>query len=219
MKKGKTIKIIATIALMIISLSIRAQIDAQAVTKAIEEQMNTYPESTLKDIYKSFFQDAFGPGHLIPESEEGIKKMATYLEQECETARKEESLCPDYEQTGWQGRFYRVNLSVIIDGRVPFEKFLSAFMRSAKSFTLPEVSEWKAQWIEIEGIIRGKQLGLPHFEEDAAEIMQILDSGRYASHHSEEYNRAYKPHYRLIEREIFEAELLPLIEKGKKSDN
>lgn len=59
---------------MIISLSIRAQIDAQAVTKAIEEQMNTYPESTLKDIYKSFFQDAFGPGHLIPESEEGKKK-------------------------------------------------------------------------------------------------------------------------------------------------
>lgn len=42
--------------------------------------------------------------------------------------------------------------------------------------------------------------------------MNILDQGKYASHHSIAYNEAYHPHYRLIEKTIFEKELLPLIE-------
>lgn len=31
------------------------------IMDAIVHQVETYPASTLKDIYKNFFQDAFGP--------------------------------------------------------------------------------------------------------------------------------------------------------------
>lgn len=31
-------------------------------------QMKTYPKSTLKDLYKNFFQDKFGPGHIISDT-------------------------------------------------------------------------------------------------------------------------------------------------------
>lgn len=32
---------------------------------AAREQLALYPESALKDLYKSFFQDACGAGHLL----------------------------------------------------------------------------------------------------------------------------------------------------------
>lgn len=42
--------------------------------------------------------------------------------------------------------------------------------------------------------------------------MAILNQGQFASHHSAAFNEAYHPHYRLIEKTIFEIELLPLLE-------
>ena len=43
-------------------------IDTAAVHSAIERQLATYPESTLQDIYKSFYQEHFGPGHIISDT-------------------------------------------------------------------------------------------------------------------------------------------------------
>ena len=37
----------------------------EAVRVAVSRQMQKYPKSTLKDLYKNFFQDKFGPGHII----------------------------------------------------------------------------------------------------------------------------------------------------------
>ena len=39
-----------------------------SIQTAIERQMATYPESTLQDIYKSFYQEHFGPGHIISDT-------------------------------------------------------------------------------------------------------------------------------------------------------
>ena len=46
------------------------KLDAQslAIREAIDRQMATYPESTLQDVYKSFYQDRFGPGHMISDT-------------------------------------------------------------------------------------------------------------------------------------------------------
>ena len=33
--------------------------------------------------------------------------------------------------------------------------------------------------------------------------MQMLERGDYVVHHSEVYNKRYRPHYRLIKRELF----------------
>lgn len=69
--------------------------------------------------------------------------MRKYLTQECEEATYDPNPCPDYELTGSRGRFYRVNLSVINDGRVPINTFMAAFMKSAAQFSLPKVDDWK----------------------------------------------------------------------------
>ncbi len=38
------------------------------VLKTVEKQIQKYPESALKDIYKSFFQDEYGHGHLLTDT-------------------------------------------------------------------------------------------------------------------------------------------------------
>ena len=40
----------------------------ERVASAVERMLADYPQSTLQDIYKSFFQDRFGPGHIVPDS-------------------------------------------------------------------------------------------------------------------------------------------------------
>lgn len=40
-------------------------VDSEAVKVAVAAQMESYPESRLQDLYKSFFQDRLGPGHII----------------------------------------------------------------------------------------------------------------------------------------------------------
>lgn len=40
----------------------------KAVREAVSRQMQNYPKSTLKDLYKNFFQDKFGPGHIISDT-------------------------------------------------------------------------------------------------------------------------------------------------------
>ncbi len=191
--------------------TIAQDFDRQAIREAIEKQMNAYPASTLKDIYKNFFQDAFGPGHLMSDAPDAEQAMRHYLESECKQAVNNPYHSPDYELTGWHGRFYRVNLSVIADGRISIDTFLAAFLASARQFTLPKVTDWAKEW---EVIVEEASLlypSLPNFTADRQAIADMLAQGHYASHHSDIYSTSYHPHYRLIERTTFEQQLLPLL--------
>jgi hypothetical protein len=179
----------------------------QKIHQAVETQLAIYPHSTLRDLYKNFFQDRFGPGHIIADSSSADR----YLRSELSSSTSFEGA--DYEPTGYEGRFLRVNLGVIADGRVPYEKFFDAFVRSVNGIVMPTIAEWQQEWAEIEAVILKMNIQLDNMEADRAEIKQLLDNGGYVMHHSESFNRHYSPHYRIIERTIFEQEILPLLEK------
>ncbi len=85
-------------------------------------------------------------------------------------------------------------------------------VRSANSKKRPTVDSWRDRWHVIIGTIDKMQLELPYYQQDKAFIDSILSVGRYAISHSPEYREAYHPHYRIVERGIFERELKPLIE-------
>ena len=51
------------------------------VRKAVKRQMKNYPESTLQDMYKSFFQDRFGAGHIIADRQGAVAYMNREIEQ------------------------------------------------------------------------------------------------------------------------------------------
>lgn len=184
-------------------------VNRRNVKDAVERMLADYPESTLQDIYKSFFQDRFGPGHIVPDS----AKAASYLQRELSMAGDTCVLL--YEPTGEKGNYVRVALAAISCGKVPFDKYLSCFLRSVREVKTVEVAEWAVEWAQVENIIAELNLGLPGYSEDAAAIKEMLAAGHYAVHHSREYNKHYSPHYRIMSREIFEAEILPLLHIAK----
>lgn len=176
------------------------------VHTAVERMMADYPASTLQDIYKSFFQDCFGPGHIVADT----AQAAAYLRHELESVENLDVKL--YEPTGEHGNYYRVSLAAIANGKVPFDTYLSCFLRSVREVDAVDVEEWAAEWARMEKVISSMDLGLPGYAEDAAAIEEMLSSGHYAVHHSKLYNAHYAPHYRIIAKDIFEAEILPLLE-------
>lgn len=181
-----------------------------SIQKAVEQQMNTYPRSTLRDLYKNFFQDKFGPGHILADTTAAGKYLRSELKsQEVRTG-------PLYEPTGYEGNFYRVNLSVLKMNVIPYRIFFDAFVRSINGTQNISIKDWIMEWHTIEAVIMRMNLELKRFEEDKLEIESLLQSGKYAMHHSRDYVEAYDPHYRIIEKTIFENELLPLINKNNK---
>lgn len=181
----------------------------RAIIEAVEKQMKMYPESTLRDLYKNFFQDYFGPGHIIANTE----AANNYLQQELSSVTEFEG--EDYEYTGYRGKMVRVNLKVIADGRVEYDKYLDAFLRSVNGITPPSIEEWRAEWAKIDSVIRAMDIELDDAEKDRQEIRQLLDDNKFVMHHSRQFNEHYAPHYRIIERTIFEEEILPLIGKNE----
>ena len=178
-------------------------IDTLAVRSAIERQIVAYPESTLQDIYKSFYQEHFGPGHIISDTASARR----YLMKELSEMGKTTS--PYFEPTGSQGDYVRVYLSAIADGLITAEQLLDALVRSANSWQEPSVN-WMEKWGAIVSVIQANKMEIEGFETDLPLLTEAAQNNQ-AVHHSRRYNEAYHPHYRIVERSIFESELKPTL--------
>ena len=186
---------------LVCSFSLFGQpIDTVAVRSAIERQLATYPESTLQDIYKSFYQEHFGPGHIISDTASARRYLMKELSEMGETQS------PYFEPTGSQGDYVRVYLSAVTDSLITAEQLLDAFVRSANSRKEPTVS-WMEKWEAIVSIIQANKMEVEDFETDLPLLTEAARNSQ-AVHHSRHYNEAYHPHYRIVERSIFERELM-----------
>ena len=182
-------------------------LQAQEVETFVSGLVRQYPEARLLDIYKSSFQDFMGAEHLVNDKE----SARAYLEQELATTEPESLLPWYYEPCGTGGRYVRVSLKAVIDGKITADALLDAFVRSANDPERPAVAQWANRWNTMIGVIDTMGLDLPHYDEDKHFIEQVLEMGKYAISHSPEYRDAYAPHYRIIRRDIFEQEILPLL--------
>jgi hypothetical protein len=174
-----------------------------AVRTALERQLKTYPESTLQDVYKSFYQDHFGPGHMIADT----ASARQYLMYELSEMTDKSPIY--YEPTGSEGRFVRVYLSAVADSLIAADQLLEAFVRSANG-SFNSTLDWKEEWHQIEEAIIKNDIKVNGFEADTA-LLREASRQHQAIHHSSGYNAAYHPHYRIVERSIFEKELKPLL--------
>lgn len=165
------------------------------IKQAIKYHIKNYPESTLQDIYKSFFQDEFGPGHLL--SDTGAAKR--YLEYELSEMTSRGNYRA--EPCGAGNNFFRVPLDLVKDHIIPPDDFLLAFMESASSFKIPEMDQWRVKWNSIEKIIEKMNLNLDNFDADRSSLAEMMSRNEYVVHHSEAYTRSYDPHYRIMKKE------------------
>ena len=174
------------------------------IQQAVKKQLSIHPKSTLIDIYKSFFQGAFGPGHMIESREAALD----YLKYELKTAVDYDTLL--WQETGHQQRYYRINLRLIKDGIIPIDTLLTAFVESANTAQPPSIEEWKNEWAEILKVIEELDLQMVDFAVDKQTLEKLLAQNKIVLHHSKVYSELYQPHYRIINKNHFDR-LLKLI--------
>ena len=180
---------------------------AQDIQTFVQKQMETYPKSRLLDIYKSCFQDYMGAEHLVSDRQ----RVKVYLDEELQSTSLDSLMTWLYEPCGVDGRYVRVSIRAIKEGLIKEDMLLDAFIRSANTSERPSVESWRDRWHVIIGTIDQMQLQLPNFDKDKQFIESILSAGKYAISHSPEYREAYHPHYRIVEKGIFEREIKPWI--------
>jgi hypothetical protein len=169
-----------------------------AIKAAVSQQLQEYPASSLQDIYKSFYQDDFGPGHLLQDT------AAAYDYFVYELAGMESLHRYAAEPCGLGGRFVRVPMDIVKDSLVDKKTYFEAFLASTTSFSTPDVEKWKNDWNEIVKVVEGMALDLEGFNEDKMNLEEMLDQGETMVHHSQSYSDAYDPHYRIITKAEYE---------------
>jgi hypothetical protein len=190
---GKTIIII-----MAAVLATSIPVKEETIKESVLTELRNYPEASLADIYKNFFQDAYGPGHLIPDT----TQAGAYLDEEME-----EPLWGDtvkWQPLGSNHDFYRVNLSLVKEGVIPRDVLLGGMVKSAPLARKPGIKEWEEEWAEVLEVVKEMNLNLPGFEADKKAIGEKLARGEVVAHHSNRFTETYHPHYRIVHKSVFE---------------
>lgn len=195
-----------TIVSVLSFISCKRDTKNEMIRISVERHLEMYPKSTLQDLYKNFFQDYFGPGHMVNDT----TSAGAYLNGEL--VLFEQSSGRSYEATGYNGNFYRVDLSVICEGFISRDAYFDAFIRSVTNIQTISLDEWKDEWKQIDLVIQMMNLSLPDYEQDRNNLFSLLEQGKYVVHHSDLFSENYDPHYRIIEKEIFLNEILPLLQ-------
>ncbi len=182
---------------------------AQDIQGFVNKQLETYPKSRLLDLYKSCFQDYMGAEHLISDRQ----RVKAYLDEELKSTSLDDLMPWYYEPCGIDSQYIRVSIRAVKEGVITEDLLLDTFIRSANTEKRPTVKSWRDKWHKIIETIDQMDINLPSYQQDREFIDSVLAAGKYAISHSPEYREAYHPHYRIIERGIFEREIRPLIEQ------
>ncbi|WP_372949701.1 hypothetical protein [Mariniphaga sp.] len=166
------------------------------IEKAVINELKYYPEARLRDIYKNFFQDTFGPGHLIPDT----TRAGNYLNYELQQPIGDTLT---WQAIGPENDYYRINLELVKKGTLPRSVLLEAMVESAPLARNPNMETWKKEWETAMVVLEKMNLQIPDFEKDKKEIEVLFERGEYVMHHSDFYNETYQRHYRIIHKSVF----------------
>ena len=197
-----------------LSLFLLAACQQSAIKDAIDVQLGQYPESRVTDIYKNFCQDNLGPGHLIPNPQSARDYLLSELQEyreDLDSARYDKPALR-YTPVGDRHNYVRVDLSVVLDGLIDEETLLDAFVRSANEGRILSEKDWVRKWHRVAAVIRRRYPDIPGAEADLAALDSLVGAGHLIMHHSEEFSEAYHPHYRIVASDIFENELLKILQ-------
>lgn len=201
----KFLKIIVFGIISIAAVSGVAQTRNDSIRLALSYQLQHYPASQYRDVYKNFMQDYFGPGHILNDTVAAGK----YLRYELENSEKFDG--PDFEPTGFEGNFYRVNLRLIKEGTIAYDDFFEAFVESVQDILPPDGETWMNIWSEIDNEISIIGATFVNEEQDRAELAEQFSQGNFIVHHSHTFNEANNFHYRIISKDIFNRRILHYI--------
>ena len=134
-----------------------------------------------------------------------------YILEEINTMEKDYNPPTLFEQTGLDGNYIRVDLTLVKDGTIPFFILFKALLISADIGSKKTDEGWADIWSSIVDEIKNSSLEFPNFEEDIKNLDNISKSEDKVVHHSDLYENTYHPHYRIIEKNVFEKYIKPFI--------
>lgn len=180
--------------LIIIVLCVFCTLCTMAMTKeeAVDYLVNSYPKAQLADIYKSFYQDNYGPGHILGDT---IAARRYFNEELSDTTAWNG---PEFEYTGEGKNFVRLNMDLVKKGIISAEDYFRAFLNSLGMEAKPSDKEWIAEWSSIEDIIKTRGYHFVNEDKDREIIRKKLESKNFPIHHSDNFNENYNFHYRII---------------------
>ena len=197
-----------------LSLFLLAACQQAAIKDAIASQLSRYPETRVTDIYKDFCQDNLGPGHIIPDPESARAYLLSELQEyrdDLDSARYTKPQAR-FVPVGDRHNFVRVDLSVVLDGLIDEETLLNAFVLSANEGNIASEKAWVKKWHRVAAVIKRRFPDIPGAGADLAALDSLVGAGHLIMHHSEEFSEAYHPHYRIVASDIFENELLKILQ-------
>ena len=188
----KKIFLFVCMALMLATCVTKQPNEEAAIRSMCEEIAKNYPQATLQDIYKTCFQDFFGPNHLQMDTAVAHQYLKAEI---AATEAQDLSAMPKYEPTGFRHRFTRVNLSLVHSGEMSEEELFARFVEAAGTNNAFS-DKWEEEWQTIEKIALEVQ---PAWADSALQNeLRYAASFQSAVRHSEAFRQAYHPHYRII---------------------
>jgi hypothetical protein len=166
-----------------------------SLSDIVKAELDRYPQQRLIDIYKTFFQGFLGPAHLITDA----NSAAEYIKTEISEANEFDGVL--YHFLPVDGKFVRVNLKLIKEGKINLNDFTWAFVKSAKPVSKADIEKWKKRWLKILAEIEKQKPDMPYLQQDKAFIEDLLAKNEYVVDHSNEFIQKYHPHYRVISKE------------------
>jgi len=163
-----------------------------AIVKALSEDLLIHPKAQLIDIYKFFYQDAFGPGHLITD----VKAARRLLQKEVRESEIYEE--EEFQRVGYRNRFCRLNLKLVKENKISEDEVIEEIIETAYKVISPGNEAWEQEWSCILEVIRSMNLDINNYDSDLEKIKYYNSKNEYLFHHSESYINSYNPHYRLV---------------------
>lgn len=160
----------------------------------ILEHASRYPWWVASDLYKLIHQAALGSGHAVTNPAEAPARLEQELANLGEGPDE-----PLLDPIAPSGVMLRVHLRPLVQQGLAPEALLKAFLNTANQFR----GEQRVLKTYIIQAIELADHDLIHIHlHDFTRYLKLVSSAGYpAVHHSEEFNRAYKPAYRVVARE------------------
>lgn len=187
--------IILALAALSLAACTHGNVPREEVRTMCKQIAEKYPAATLQDVYKTCYQDFFGPGHMVTDSAAALRYIHSEVEELTKEKECELTIESNDEPTGFRHRFVRIDLRRIVLGQISEEEVLCRFMESANT-AAPVHDAWADEWAEIEAIALEVQPAWQN--EELQQALREAAAKKQAIRHSESYRNTYKPHYRII---------------------
>ena len=162
-----------------------------SIELVLRNHLDRYPKMEPQDVYKLIYQASLGNEHLMTDT----SGLRDYLLNELKSVDALTSE-PEMEALTPDGELVRLNLRPFKSAHGNPEELLKAMLKTAGTFRKSE--KQLEEWLQtIERL--GAEERWPFKQDSLMALFQRMRSDRYPSvHHSDAFEAAYKPAYRVI---------------------